>query len=309
MKKVAIFSLGGTGDIILGCQIAHHIQKRTYGNVELICLARDETFEPIKLLFGDQIEIKQHELKEKWGENYQLITNPLILKEEKEKYSEIVVCAPDLLFRAREYSFDFLKYNCSLQSVVQTRLLINKYRPEKIVYCAFANTTTKDYACKHTKQLIELMAQQLPDYNFYVPVLLKWNNEDIIGADKNIELKNLPPNVLVDFNPSWERALSFMSKSVYSITLDSAPFHLSYQFGLERLCLDPHFGFKGNNHLWISRWRNNGFHDSVDINSSPEAIAQLVITNIRTPQTTLLTKYFVLNNLDANWEQQLGFKF
>ena len=110
MKKILCISCGGSGDLILGCQVTHHIQKKVGPeNVELLCLARDETFEPIKLLFGDQMIIKQHELKEKWGEHYQLIHNPAILKQIKEDYSEIYIICPDLLFRAQEYSFDFNK--------------------------------------------------------------------------------------------------------------------------------------------------------------------------------------------------------
>lgn len=296
--------------MILGCQVTHHIQKKVGPeNVELLCLARDETFEPIKLLFGDQMIIKQHELKEKCGENYNLITNPAILKQIKEDYSEIYIAVPDLLFRAREYSFDFNKYNCSPQTVTQTRLLTHKYNPEKIVYCAFANTTTHGYNYTETKKLIELLACSLPNYKFYVPVLLKWNNEEIIGADKNIELKNLPDNVLVDFNPTWLRALSFMVNSCYSICLDSFPFHCAYQFGIERLCLDPHFGYANNQHMWSVRWRNTGMNDSIAINSPPEMIAQLVVTNIMIPQTSLLPKWFVYNNLGKDWEAFLGFKF
>lgn len=309
-KKILCISAGGSGDIILGCQVTHHIQKKVGpGNVELLCLARNETFKPIELLFGDQMIIKQHELKERWGENYQLITNPDLLKQIKKDYSEVYIVIPDLLFRAREYSFDFNKYNCSPQTVIQTRLLTHKSKLEKIVYCAFANTTTKGYNYTETKKLVELLAYLLPDYKFYVPVLSKWNNEEIIGADKNVELNNLSGNVLIDFDPTWERAISFMSCSKFIIALDSAPFHLAYQFGIERVCLDPHFGYLNNQHIWGARWRNTGMNDSIAINSPPEMIAQLVVTNIMIPQTTLLPKWFVYNNLEKDWVSYLGFKF
>lgn len=310
MKKIVTFAIGGTGDVIQAFQISHFInQKVGPDNTEVICLSRDEVFEPIKLLFGDKFTVYQHELKERWGENYEIITNPLILKEEKDKYSEIIVSAPDLLFRAREYSFNFNKYNCSPQSVVQTRLLTHLWNPENIIYCAFCNTTTKGYNFPQSKKLIELLATLLPNYKFYVPVLLNWNNETIIDAEKNAELKNLPSNVLVDFNPPWERALSFMSKSCYGIALDSAPYHLFYQFGIERLCLDPRFGSGHINKMWQSRWRNIGMHDSVPISSPAESIAQLVYTNIMVMQTTLLPKWHVMNEPNENWQMSLGFKF
>lgn len=311
-KKIVIYTLGGCGDMIQACQVAYWVKRKYpidgYSNVEIICLARDETYEPIKLLFGDQFKIYQHESKEKWGEDYLLITNSNLLREIKEKY-EVYVIAPDLLFRAGEYSFNFQKYNCSPQQIVQTRLLTHKYQPEKIVYCAFANTTTKNYNYNGIKELIKCLSAALTDYKFYMPVLLTWNNEKTLDCDKNVELSNLPSNVLVDYSPSWERALSFMSKSCYVITLDSAPFHLSYQYGSNRLCLDPRFGYQGNQCLWHSRWRNIGLHDSVNINTSPEIVCELVKLNLKIPQTTLLPKWFVLNNLNANWEQMLGFKF
>lgn len=310
-KKVGIFALGGSGDIILGCQIAHQVQKKVgYENVELICLARDETFIPIKLLFGDQIIIKQHELKERWGENYHLITNPLILKEEKEKYSEIIVCAPDLLFKAKEYSFDNIKYNCSFQSIVQSRLLTHKYQPENIIYCAFCNTTTRGYEYKQSKELINLLATFLPNYKFYVPVLLNWNGEKTIDADKNIELKNSPNNVFVDFNPPWEQSLSFINRCCYGIVLDSFPMHISYQFGMSRLILDPRFGYDRNCLPWLARWRNGmGLHDSIHIDTNFELAARIIITNILIPQTQLIPRNVVLNNLNSDWNRELLIKF
>lgn len=311
MKKTLLVGLGGAGDLILACQAVHWIQRKVGAeNVELLCLARDETFEPIKLLFGDQIIIKQHELKEKWGEHYQLITNPNILKQLKDEYAEINIVVPDLLFRAREYSFNFEKYNTNPQLVFQTRLLTQKYCPKNIIYCAFANTTTHEYWIDNVKLLIEKLAELLPDYQLYVPVLLNWNNEPIINSDKNAELRNLPSNVLVDFNPPWERALSFMSQSCFLIGLDSFPFHAAFQFGICRLCLDPHFNInKNNNQIWVARWRNTGANDSIEINTPAELVAKLVFTNIKIPQTTLLPKWFVLNNLGVDWGSYLGFKF
>ena len=311
MKKVLVTAIGGGGDLILGCQVTHWIQKKIGPeNVELLCLARDETYEPIKLLYEDQLIVRQHELKERWGENYQLITNPLILKEEKEKYSEIYVVCPDLLFRAREYSFDFYKYNCAPQLVTQTRLLTHKYRPENIIYCAFANTTTRGYNYNNPKELIQLLATLLPNYKLYVPVLLTWNNEPIINSEKNAELQNLPPNVLVDFNPTWERALSFMSKSCYCICLDSAPLHLSYQFGIPRLILDPRFSYGRDGLMWLARWRQGlGLHDSIPIDTDFQRTAQLVTTNILIPQTQLIPRNVVLNNLNSDWSRELMIKF
>lgn len=310
-KKVCVISAGGSGDIIQGCQVTHWVQQKVgEDNVELLCLARDETFEPIKLLFGDQMIVKQHELKEKWGENYSLIHNPIILDDLKKQYSEVIIVVPDLLFRAREFSFDNLKYNCSLQQVVQTKLLTHKYRPENIIYCAFCNTTTKGYNYSASKQLLETLAVLLPDYKLYVPVLLKWNNEDVLDLEKNAELKNLPSNVLVDYNPTWERALTFMSKSCYNICLDSFPMHASFQFGSTRLILDPRFSFDEFGLKWIARWRNGiGLHDSIPIFTDYQRVAQVVATNIRIPQTQLIPRNVVLNNLNVDWARELLLKF
>lgn len=310
MKNSLVISLGGSGDMILGAQVVHFIQKKDGPeSVELLCLARDETFEPIKLLFGDQMIVKQHELKEKWGENYQVINNPLLLKDLKAEYRNIYIVAPDLLFRAREYSFDFFQYNCSLQSVVQSRLLTHKYEPNNIIYCAFANTTTKGYSIENTKQLLEYLSAFLPNHQLYVPVLLKWNNEDIINCEKNAELKNLPSNILVDYNPTWERALSFMSQSCYCICLDSFPMHCSYQFGIPRLILDPRFNY--NTAIpWLARWRNGmGLHDSIPVDADSLKIAQITATNVTIPQTQLLPRNVVLNNIGADWARELILKY
>lgn len=309
-KKVCVVGMAGAGDMIQACQVTHWVQQKVgIDNVELLCLARDETFEPIKLLFSDQMTVKQHELKEVFGENYQLIHNPIILNDLKKEYSEVIIAVPDLLFRAREFSFDCLKYNCSLQQVVQTKLLCHKYQPEKIIYCAFCNTTTKNYNYSASKQLLETLAVLLPDYKLYVPVLLKWNNEDVLDLEKNAELKNLPSNVLVDYNPTWERALTFMSKSLYNICLDSLPYHCSFQFGSPRLLLDPRFDY-AESLKWIARWRNGiGLHDSIPIFTDYQRVAQVVATNIRIPQTQLIPRNVVLNNLNVDWARELLLKF
>ena len=59
---------------------------------------------------------------------------------------------------------------------------------------------------------------------------------------------------------------------------------------------------------WQVRWRNT-MEDSISIDNFPNDIVRLVKTNLDIPQTTILSRNFVLNNLNNNWASELLFKW
>ena len=84
--------------------------------------------------------------------------------------------------------------------------------------------------------------------------------------------------------------------------------HCCFQYGIDRLILDPRWGNGKNAIPWQVRWRST-MEDSISIDNFPNDIVRLVKTNLDIPQTTILSRNFVLNNLNNNWASELLFKW
>lgn len=293
--------LGGAGDCLLGVQCGFAAKANQPNlDIEYCFCVRDEVYEILKYVFDGKIFMFQESSKEQWGENDGWICKN---QQELKKYPHpnIYVTWPDDLYR-NPLAFDLKRFNLSLDGVRKTRVLTDRWKPEKIITVNL-NTTTIGYNYFDPSFLISYLAQLLPDYTIYVPIVEKWANQQTKNQIPKSDLKN----VIIDVNPPVSRWLDYMFKSEYGIYTDNGPSHISWALSQNRLILDPRFS--KSNIMWQARWRENGLDDSIDIYIPPQHIAKLVENNIRTPQTLLLPKSIVASHPMANWNEALGFKY
>lgn len=302
MANILLVGIGGTGDQCLTVACASYCQEAGH-YTEIISCSRPEVFEPLSLLFGSDYNLYCHEEGEKIGQNYQLITDPTILKDYVKKYDQVYVVCPDLLFRAGKYSFDFEQFNTHPQIIRQKRLLENKRKIEKLIYLSL-NSNTENYSYQYSAELAIKLAKTIPNYYFYFPILTNWAGKEL----KKLVFKETPSNLIIDKNPSWATSLDYLSKSSYCVTLDNGTSWIAYHYGCPRLLLDPYFTHP-QNVLWRARWRPDDFNESVPITSSISFISDLVKLNLEIPQTCLLPRNLVGQNSLCNFQQVLGFKF
>lgn len=302
MSNYVLFGLGGVGDITLALSCASYVQDCGY-YTEVIACARKEVFEPLEILFGNLFNLYRHEAGENIGENYKLITDNTILESYKKNYNGVYVVCPDLLFRAEKYSFNYSLFKTHPQTIRQKRLLENQWKPTNLVYLSL-NTSTDAYHYCDPVRLAYRLAEEMPSVTFYYPVLSQW-------AGKNLPprvIENAPRNLIIDRDPSWTSALSFLIQSCYCVTLDNGIMHLAYHLGMPRLILDPYFS-DNPGILWRVRWRQNDLFESIPLNSHIKNVVDTVRINLEIPQSCLMPRYLVSQNSLCDFSQVLGFKF
>lgn len=300
MKQVLIVAGGGIGDCIQGLQCAEMAFRQRF-NPTILIASRENVYNPLNYLFGGDYNVVY--LGDKYTRE-QLNEDQQFIQDLKSKYNctHYYYHEPDLLYR-NPCRFDFEYFLCNPQTIRQQRLLLHRWKPEKIIYVGLVSTT-EGYLYSKIPELLLSLAVGFPDYEIYFPNVEKW-------ADKTIkygEFSNLPKNVTIDNNPTIEQSFEILMKSVYGIYTDNGPSHISFQLGQNRLLLDPRFGIHRSSVPWIARWRES-IEDSIPIQTPPEEVTKLVKVNLEVPQTLLLPKAYVVNQLQSNWSESLYFKY
>ncbi|MEK6883582.1 MAG: hypothetical protein AABY22_28395 [Nanoarchaeota archaeon] len=152
------------------------------------------------------------------------------------------------------------------------------------------------------------MAEELKDYTIYCPVLEKWADKEIKTSNISFDDGAFHKNVYLNKNPDFIESLKWLEKSCYCVCADNGISHISFHLGQQRLLLDSRFGFNRPNLAFYARWRETE-EDSVDLRTSIDEVVALVKLNLTEPETTLLPKRVVLNNLHENWARELIYKY
>jgi hypothetical protein len=298
----------GLGDCILSLQISDFLSKLNIEHKNLLS-TRNEIFNPLKYLFENKFDLNQ--INEKITENNFIIDNYELQEDLKKKHNatEIIYNVPDLLFK-NPLAFNYQKYYLSPQIIKKQRLLLDegsKQKKENIIYCGLA-TSTENYVYYDIAQLIQKLAQALPNYKIYFPLLTKWDKP--INNLGNFDI-NFPQNVVIDKDPKFENSLEILKQSIYGIFTCNGPSHIAYHLGVPRLILDPQFGKLP----WIARWKED-YEECVPIDTAINEILAIVVNNILIPQTQMFDRKFIpslgvggSNAPNLNWGQILYFKY
>lgn len=282
---VNIVTAGGVGDCLQALQVADIIYKNNKAP-QIHCAVRDEVFQPLQFLAKDLHVLRQIPEDTSYDDDV------------SEKYH----VWPDKLFMG-QFGFNYQKYNTTPELIKQNRVLLKKWKPEKII-SLFLLSNTIGYSYYYIGELGKELAQALPDYQIYLPILTTW-------AGKKIPTIRIPPNapqnLLVDTNPEFIENIKMAYRSHYCITADNAFSHICYNLGCRRLVLDSRFPLYKQSAPFFARWSEN-ISDHISIENFPTDIAKLVSTNIKIEQTNLLPKAFTLKHIDTIWERDLLFK-
>jgi hypothetical protein len=305
-KKTLILVAGGIGDCILGFQCAHFV-KQAKKAVDVVVCSRKEVFIPLEYLFWQDFNVKHHPEHSKWGDDNWILKNQKEIcayEDEHPEYDEIYYVVPDLLYR-NEGAFNFKKYNTHPQIIKSTRLLTNRRslsKDNQYIYCALTSSTP-GYSYHDTPKLLSELGERLTSKTIYFPKVNSWAGTNITYGN----LDKLPSNVHIDNDPDIIDSIQIMQQSEYVICLDNGLSHIAWHLGIPRLLLDSRYGFTRNCNPWTVRWKED-LLESIVLQCPPEQIADLVELNLRIPQTTLLPRQFVLNNLKMDWKSELLLK-
>lgn len=292
----------GLGDCILSLQISHFLKERNIEHINLIS-TRNEVFEPLNYIFGDKFKLTQ--IEEKYAHKNAIIENIDLQREIEKNYisTNLTYNVPDLLFR-NPLGLNYKKYGLEPSIIKQTRVYTNNLaQKENIIYCGLCSTT-EGYVYENIPLLLIRLAEFLPSYTIYFPMINKWDKE--INNLGNFDI-NFPSNIVIDRNPSFIDSLKWLKKSSYGLFTCNGPSHIAYQLGIPRLILDPQF----NKIPWMSRWKED-YSDCIPINIDINSIAQLVFANIHTPQTKMIDSKIILNLIQqnqTNWKDIFYFKY
>lgn len=285
-------ALDGIGGLLQTFSCAEFI-KRANKYPRITIAARKEVFEPLSYLYGDI-----HKCIEFQDDSF--LKDEKIIEELRNNCSEFYVNWPDALFR-NPYAFDYRKYNTTPSLIKSTRTLLNKWKPEKIIYFALA-TSTEGYLYNNIGALIRKTAQNHPDYLLYFPKVNVWAGKQLDFGD----LSNMPQNVFIHENPEFIESINWMFKSDFAITTCNGPASIFYHLGCPRLLLDPQY----NNPPFVARWKQDN-NECISINNSITDVANLMKTLIEIPETQLLPRQLTLNMLYSNcdFSKSLIFKY
>lgn len=300
MSKIRILVNGGIGDCLQGFSCADLLQKQgdTEDNISVGVFARPEIFQPLNELFKDKFSITQ--LPDSFLTDYQLEKNPELWFNFSKGYDETYLVIPDLLFR-NPHSFNYKKYNLTLNQIKTNRLLENKRKSEKLVYLGLLSTTP-GYTYYNVPDLVVFLCKQNPNYKFYLPNNITWDGKKVF-----FHIKVIPTNLVIDDNPTFMQSFEWLCKSDLAIVGDNGISHLAYHLGIDRILLDPQY----NKSMFLVRWRED-YNDSIPITTSSIDVAKLTKVLLDVPQTRLLPKKLIIDRLvtgEINWSQELNFKF
>jgi len=291
----------GLGDCILSLQISYLLKNKNIPHENLIS-TRDDVYKPLWRVFGNEFDLNQ--IDEKYCNDNALLKNESLLNDLKQTYgSNITYNVPDLLFK-HPLALKYEEYGLNPQLIKKTRTLTKHFsNKENIIYCGLCSTT-EGYVYKDIPNLIKSIAEYLPEYTVYFPMVKSWDKDINNLGDFSI---NFPPNVFIHENPSFESSLDYLTKSIYGVFTCNGPSHIAYQLGIPRLVLDPQYG----RIPWMIRWKED-FEECLPISLDKESITKVIYQNIVVPQTNMLDRKIVLDLLNKgynNWNDLLYFKF
>ena len=300
----AIINIGGhgLGDCILSLQISYLLRLKNVQHINLIS-TRQQVFEPLYSIFHSGFDL--YKIDEKFSHENAIISNQTLKDEITNHYksNNITYNVPDLLFR-NPLALDYKKYGLTPSVIKKTRTMTAYFSSkENIIYCGLCSTTD-GYVYKNIPALLKLLAEFLPDYTIYFPIVKSWDKE--INNLGNFDI-SFPSNVFIHNNPSFEDSLEYLKKSSYGIFTCNGPSHIAYQIGMPRLVLDPQF----NKIPWMSRWKED-YEECIDINTNYNDIVKLVEANLRYPETTLIDRKKLLELIQNgynNWKDIFFFKY
>ena len=307
MDNPFIVGFGGAGDLLLSLQCAH-FSKLQGENPQVCMVARRATFEPVSHLFSGDYSVFRHSDGEKWHSN-EVCNNPdafLAPFNRSLKTDRIYVVEPDLLFR-NPHAFDYERYHTCPQTIRSVRLLLHKRKKAKRMVYVGLNSSTEGYVYHDVPELVARLALDMPNHTIHCPILSAWAGKDLNMGQFN---KWFPHNVEIVFNPKFSDSLDVLAESEFCVCADNGISHFAYNLGIPRLLLDPKHIYQDGRACmpWIARWRQD-LSESVPIESSVADISRLVYTCVNEPQTTLIPRMAVIQNLDACWNRELLFKY
>ena len=280
--SVAILCSDGTGGSIHGQNCAEIVFKVTGVRPTVFYAARDETFEPIKYLFPDTIQIPE---EFQHNNNFERPGYKERFIGEYGQFDEIYYVVPDLLYQ-NAHAFDYKRYNTTPTQIKQYRALTHLYKPEKKVFLGLT-TTTNGYHYEHIREFIIDLAQRLPDYELYFPSIKQWAG---VSLDYTEILKDLPSNVTVAENPSFIDSIKVLCNCEYGIFTCNGLSHIAFSTGQNRLVFDPQF----NRIPFMSRWKET-YEELVPFDTPAKQAAKVVEINLRQPISCLIDRKFLFN--------------
>lgn len=301
MDKLVNIGGHGLGDCLLSLQISHLLEERKIEHINLIS-TRNEVFEPLNYIFGDKFKLIQ--IEEKYAHENAIIDN-IDFQRDIEKNcnsTNLTYNVPDLLFR-NPLGLNYKKYGLEPSIIKQTRVYTgNAAQKEGIIYCGLCSTT-EGYVYENIPLLLIRLAEFLPSYTIYFPMINKWDKE--INNLGNFDI-SFPSNVFIDKNPSFIDSLKWLQRSCYGVFTCNGPSHIAYQLGIPRTVLDPQF----SKIPWMARWKED-YNDCIPINIDINSIAQLIYANINYPQTKMIDSKIILELIQKNqdnWKDIFYFK-
>ena len=293
--RIAIIGVGGAGDCLLSRQCGFYAERLGH-KISYFYPVRDEVFKPLKHFFPDSIQIST-DFDE--GNNFEKdVFYRSKFDIEYGPFDEVYWVVPDLLY-CNNHSFEWLRYNVHPQTIKQTRLLTHVWTPDysdPLIYVALA-TSTPNYNYPYLRQLLIDLAGTLRTHIIYFPNISQWAGKDLNFGD----LSNLPNNVWIDNDPDIIDSLEILRRSEYCISTCNGSSHWAFHFGIPRLILDPQF----ERPAWVARWKENEA-ECIDRLTDPGTVARIVKTNIEMPQTCLIDRRYLLNDVD--WARVLMLK-
>ena len=292
----------GLGDCVLALQISYLLKLKNIKHQTLIS-TRNEVYKPLSHIFSKELDFEQ--IDNKYAHENALLNN-------QEYYNELVKThnsnyitynVPDLLFR-NPLAFNYAEYGLNPQLIKKTRVLSHHFSyKEKIIYYGLT-TSTNGYMYENIPILLKGLAEHLPDYTIYFPKVKSWDKDiNYIGA---FDIQ-FPSNVYIHENPSFEDSLDYLTKSCYGIFTCNGPSHIAYQIGIPRLILDPQF----DRIPWMSRWKED-YEECIPLNTEYNDVINLIVNNIKYPETTLIDRKKILDLLKArnnSWKDIFYFKY
>ena len=295
MKSVRLLVGDGAGGALWGGKVAYFI-KQAGDFVEILYSSRNETFRPFKYLLGDIYPLIQipEDVQDK------IVNDEELYLFYKGDYDECYIVIPDHLYR-HKHSFDYKKYGVHPQLIQSLRLFTDKWNPKNVI-CVGLISSTPEYIYNFIPTIIKFLAQELPNYLIYFNNVTKWANKELNNGDFN----NLSLNVFYFENQDFIDSLKWLSRSCYCLCVDNGIAHIAHSFGIPRTVISKRLNFDGI--PWVSRWYED-LSECISYDYSPKDIARLVALNINVPQTCLIPRKFVIENLDCNWNEKLLFKY
>ena len=295
IKNINLLAAGGSGDFLLSYKLKcllNFLYPEKYIIKNYFC-SRPETFNIIKTIFPndpDIIQLPENYLEDKKTEESLGNINNFA--------SRNFIAYPDTLFRGHGKP-TLSEWNINPLMIKQYRVLLGKNKPSG--YISFAlNSVTNFYTYHSIPELVTKVAKAFPDRKIFYPLLNRWAGKDVPQPN----FGNLPKNVELNINPSFEKVYEILCKSDHTICTDNLIMHLCGEMFSNHLILDPQY----KKPAWESRWRNNSYYNSIPIESLVDDIVDIVKIQIDSPESQMVSVENFYRKGEVNISQLLLFK-